>query len=497
MTTDTATTARLIFPHQLFEASLTADKKTLMVLIEDDLFFQQFRFHKQKLLLHRASMKIFAEQLEKAGFDVVYVETTNVTKTNSSMARLAAALSDHAVGHVEYFDLVDDWLEQRLEVMLTKASIDREIISSPGFLTTKGALDDYFSDGPDRMQQFYTWQRKRLGILIDNGKPVGGKWSFDEKNRQTLPKDISLPPAYPQYEHDEISAAKKWVDAHFSDNPGGTDFRYAVTHEQAHQQLEHFLRDRLESFGPYEDAIASDQSQLFHSVLSPLLNIGLITPRQVITRTLQYADTCETPIESLEGFVRQIIGWREFMRATYVRYGRQMRTMNTLQFDRPLDKQWWDGTTGLDPVDSTIKRVLDTAYAHHIERLMVLGNALLLLRIKPDDVYDWFMSLFIDAYDWVMVPNVYAMSQFAAGDKITTKPYISGSNYIIKMSDFKKSTADGSWSETWNALYWLFIKDHRRLFEQNYRSAIMVKLYDNMAPEKKAALTKLAKPWLG
>ncbi|RYF43002.1 MAG: cryptochrome/photolyase family protein, partial [Cytophagaceae bacterium] len=253
-----------------------------------------------------------------------------------------------------------------------------------------------------------------------------------------------------------------------------------------------FLEERLELFGPYEDAIAQQYPQMFHSVISPLLNNGLLTPQHVVETTLHFAEIHNTPIESLEGFIRQIIGWREYMRATYVRYGREMRTRNHLNHSRSLDGSWWTGNTGLEPVDTTIHSVLSTGYAHHIERLMILGNAMLLLRIHPDEVYEWFMSLFIDAYDWVMVPNAYAMSQFAAGDKITTKPYISGSNYIFKMSDYKK----GDWAGQWDALYWRFIADNRTLFENNYRSAIMVKLYDRQSDEKKTHVNTLSDKWL-
>jgi deoxyribodipyrimidine photolyase-related protein len=223
-----------------------------------------------------------------------------------------------------------------------------------------------------------------------------------------------------------------------------------------------------------------------------MMNIGLLTPRQVIDAVLAYSLSHETPIESLEGFTRQVIGWREYMRATYIRFGRQMRTSNYLGFDRQLDKAWWDGATGLEPIDNVIARILKTGYAHHIERLMILGNSMLLLRIDPDKVYEWFMEMFIDAYDWVMVPNVYAMSQFAAGEMITTKPYISGSNYILKMSDYSK----GDWSAVWDALYWQFIADHREIIGKNFRTRMVVTLYDRFTEEKKDQISTTAKQWL-
>ena len=199
------------------------------------------------------------------------------------------------------------------------------------------------------------------------------------------------------------------------------------------------------------------------------------------------------PLASLEGFVRQVIGWREYMRATYHLYGRRMRSGNRLGHTRSLAEGWWDGRDRASTRSTTCwRKVLDTGYAHHIERLMVFGNAMTLLRTDPDDVYEWFMEMFIDAYDWVMVPNVYAMSQFAAGDAITTKPYVSGSNYLRKMSDLPR----GEWTDDWDALYWTFVRDHREVFEGNPRSRMMTRLYDGLDPAKKSAHTRRAGRWL-
>jgi deoxyribodipyrimidine photolyase-related protein len=481
----TLTTARLIYPHQLFEDVFAAPINTLLILIEDDLFFRQFPFHKQKLVLHRASMQAFKDALEDKGYTVSYVQSSS---ENASMQQLADTLKAHTVTDVEHYELVDDWLEKRLSKTLDGYEVSR--FNSPGFLTTRGQIDDFFENNPNRMQQFYEWQRKRLNILMDGKKPTGGKWSFDESNRKKLPKNIELPKAYPSVSSKYVSEATTWVETNFKENPGSSEsFQYPITHDGATAQLKDFVKNRLEKFGPYEDAIDSRQSELFHSVLSPLLNTGLLTPQQVLDAV---KDLDTVPIESLEGFIRQIIGWREYMRATYVRFGSEMRTSNHLQFKKKLPKSWWNATVGIEPIDIVIRRVLDTGYAHHIERLMVLGNSMVLLRVDPDDAYEWFMSLFIDAYDWVMVPNVYAMSQFAAGDLITTKPYISGSNYVIKMSDYKK----GDWSEVWDSLYWQFVDDHRTLLENNYRSAMMVKLYDRFDDEKKQRLASVAEEWL-
>jgi deoxyribodipyrimidine photolyase-related protein len=409
------------------------------------------------------------------------------------MDLLLEALKQEKITKLKYFDVCDDWLQRRLTDVFSTLDSEVRRYESPSFLTSLGQIEDYFDSHPDRMQHFYEWQRKRLDILMEGSKPKGGKWSYDHANRKKLPKNITLPEEYTFSSNKYIDDAKEWVEKEFNNNPGSTDtFAYPITHKESLDRLETFLKERFEQFGPYEDAIAKDHSQLFHSVISPLLNIGLLTPDDVVAKTLSYADKHNVPIESVEGFIRQIIGWREYMRATYVHYGREMRTTNKLKYSRKLDSSWWDGSVGLEPIDTTIKRVLKTGYAHHIERLMILGNALLLLRVDPDDVYEWFMSLFIDAYDWVMVPNVYAMSQFAAGEKITTKPYVSGSNYIIKMSDYKKD----EWAEQWDALYWQFIADNKSLFESNFRSAMMVKLYDKKSASDKKHISEISKKWL-
>ena len=215
---------------------------------------------------------------------------------------------------------------------------------------------------------------------------------------------------------------------------------------------------------------------LYHSVLTPMLNIGLLTPQQVLDAALEHAAGGEVPLNSLEGFVRQVIGWREFVRGVYVSRGRGQRTRNFWRHERPLPRRFWTAATGIEPVDLVIRRVVDHAYAHHIERLMVMTNFMLLCEFDPDDVYRWFMELFIDAYDWVMVPNVYAMGLHADGGTITTKPYLSGSSYILKMSD----CAPGPWCAVWDGLFWRFIARHRDFFESNPRLSVMTRQLDRM-----------------
>jgi deoxyribodipyrimidine photolyase-related protein len=222
---------------------------------------------------------------------------------------------------------------------------------------------------------------------------------------------------------------------------------------------------------------------LFHSVLTPVLNIGLLDPREIVDRALAHAAKHKVPVNSLEGFIRQVIGWREFMAGIYRHRGVEIRNGNFWGHDRPMPRAFYEGTTGIPPVDDTILRVLDHGWCHHIERLMVMGNFMLLCRIRPHDVYRWFMELFVDAYDWVMVPNVYGMSQFADGGTFTTKPYVSGSNYIRKMSYYPK----GDWCETWDALFWSFIADHLEFFASNPRLSMMARTWEKLSAAKKEA----------
>lgn len=234
-------------------------------------------------------------------------------------------------------------------------------------------------------------------------------------------------------------------------------------------------------FGRYEDAIDTENSILHHSVLSPLLNVGLITPKELIDACLLYAAENNVPINSTEGFVRQIIGWREFIRGSYESRGSEERTTNFWNFKKKIPASFCDGTTGILPVDQTIKKVLQTGYCNHIERLMILGNFMMLCEFDPDEVYQWFMQLFIDSYDWVMVRNVYGMSQFSDGGLMATKPYISGSNYLIKMSNYQKR----AWQEVWDDLFWRFMHTLRDFFLANPRLGMLVRMFDKMPNAKR------------
>jgi deoxyribodipyrimidine photolyase-related protein len=463
------TQAALIYPHQLFadHPALTGVRRAVM--IEDPLLFTQFPFHRQKLILHRASMKRFAKRLDQRGVVVHFVEAGTLAETGG----IGEVLRRLRIGSVRYVDPCDDWLASRLAESLARHQIGATVLDDPFFLTDPAVLRD-FAAGKKRLffNEFYIAQRKRLGLLLtDEGRPVGGQWSFDPANRKRLPKGLHVPPASTLRADRSVAEARRYVRTHFPEAIGSDDdFGYPTDHAAAAAWLKTFVRERLASFGDYEDAISTNHDVLFHSVLTPMLNIGLLSPRQVIDAAL--AESGRVPLNSLEGFVRQVIGWREFMRLVYRRHGRRQRTRNFWALTRGMPAAFYGGTTGVEPVDHVIRQVLKTGYCHHIERLMILGNFMLLCDISPDAVYRWFMEMFIDSYDWVMVPNVYGMSQFADGGLMTTKPYISGSSYVLKMSDFAK----GPWCSVWDALYWRFVDRHADFLSRNPRMAVMVKM---------------------
>ncbi|MGD9578858.1 MAG: cryptochrome/photolyase family protein, partial [Syntrophorhabdus sp.] len=334
-----------------------------------------------------------------------------------------------------------------------------------------------------------------LDIMLNKGKPEGGRWTFDTENRSPLPASVSIPlPVFPE-SNVYVNEAKKYVQQNFTHNPGDTSFFfYPVTHDEAVSWLHDFLEKRLVYFGKYQDAIHKEHSILFHALLSPALNIGLLTPDEIMTETFSFAQAHKgkIPPNSLEGFIRQIIGWREFVRAVYCLEGDRQRKKNFWGHTRRLPKSLYTGTTGIEPIDTTISRLSSSAYTHHIERLMVLGNLMLLCEIDPDEVYRWFMEMFIDSYDWVMVPNVYGMSQYADGGLMVTKPYISSSKYILRMSNYRK----GPWCDTWDALYWNFINKHRSVFRKNPRMGFMVSAFDRMSADRQKTHLSRAEDFL-
>ncbi len=472
----------LIFPHQLFKQHPALQKNRQVYLVEEWLFFRQYNFHKQKIMLHRSGMKFYEEYLKEQGFSVQYIDSTD---DRNDVTKLIEFLFQQKVTSIHIADAADCWLTKRIMAACKKHAIQLTVYTSPSFLNTMEEVADYFSKKKTYFQtDFYVQQRKQRKLLLEtNDKPTGGKWTFDAENRMKFPKKEIVPPInFPEISS-YITEASQYVQQHFSQNYGNAKAPhfFVSTFNESEAWLNNFLKNRFEKFGIYEDAIVADESILHHSVLTPMLNTGLLTPQQILDAVMQHAAQNDIPLNSLEGFIRQIIGWREFIRLVYEREGNKQRTTNYWSFKRKIPKSFWTGTTGILPIDITIKKVLNTGYCHHIERLMVLGNFMLLCEFDPDEVFKWFMELFIDAYDWVMVPNVYGMTQFADGGLMTTKPYISGSNYLMKMSDYEK----GDWQQVWDGLFWRFMHVHRDFFLQNPRLGMLVGTFDKMSEEKR------------
>ncbi len=488
------TDATLILPHQLFDPHPALGRDRRVYVVEALRFFRDdkapLRFHQQKLALHRASLKAYQERLTGRGYPVHYLNFS----ADAKMAGLWDRLREDGVEVLSVADPVDHSLEQQLAKGAKTAGIKLRVIETPAFISSREEIRAHFKDKNHYHQtSFYIHQRKERGILLKGDKPLGGRWTFDVENRRKLPKNVDVPPPPSVTENDFHREARAYVTDKFADHPGQLDkCLYPATHEEAQVWLADFLENRLSLFGDYEDAISFKEPVIFHSVLSPLINIGLLTPQQVLEQTLAYAREHPVPLNSLEGFVRQVLGWREFVRSVYLLAGERQRATNFFNHTRPLPPGFYDATTGVLPLDTVISRVLATAYAHHIERLMVLGNFLFLCEVDPREAYRWFMDLFIDAYDWVMVPNVFGMSQFADGGLMMTKPYFSSSNYLRKMSDFPK----GDWCGLWDALYWRFVQKNRDYLAKNPRLVPMLRYLDRLTPEKRRTLLKTAEDFL-
>jgi deoxyribodipyrimidine photolyase-related protein len=474
----------LIFPNQLFEVSPLFEKEGDFILIEEHLFFRQFHFHQQKIAFHRASMKSYAHFLEVNCKKFSYIDSH---EPNADIRILIRELAQSDVGSITIIDSVDNWLTRRITSTCAHNSIELIVLDSPMFLNTNEELASFFNPTKIKFFQteFYKKERKKRDVLLTaSGDPQGGQWTYDVENRKKYPKgkavvQTDFPSGNPFY-LEAIDYTRKY----FSTNPGllfENAKHYPIDFEESKYWFATFLTQRFTDFGIYEDAIVSNELVLHHSVITPMLNSGLLTPQYILDQTLAFSKKHEIPLNSLEGFIRQIMGWREFIRGVYVTKGSQERTTNYWRFTRKIPPSFYTGTTGIEPIDLTIKKVLETGYCHHIERLMVLGNFMLLCEFDPDEVYRWFMELFIDAYDWVMVPNVYGMSQFADGGIMSTKPYISGSNYLMKMSDYPK----GEWQSTWDALFWHFMDVHRDFFLQNPRLGMLISTFDKWSEEKK------------
>lgn len=457
----------LLYPHQLFSAELLPANIHHIIMVEDPVIFGTDKanplfVHKQKLVLHRASMRRYVEEvLWPAGYEVDYIESHQIHDSTEIVNKLSHADS------VQLFDVNDDVLDRKLSEALQGLHHAPEIVvhESPSFYLSAHEVKSFLlRKGSSDFESFYRWQRERFNILIDSEtyRPVGGKLSFELEVRKPLPKN-TVPPSFQVFGSNRyVDDAKKYVLEHFADNVGSVDdVPWPTNQEEALQWVDSFIENRLRDFCVYEDAIDGQAPWLYHSAVSALLNIGLITPPQVVGRALAAHAKTELPLASLESFIRQIVGWREYIRGMYLLRHVQLRTENPFAHNRNMTNDWYFATTGLPPVDDVIKKVIARGYTHNAEREM-LCNIMMLSDIAPDDIYRWFMESFVDAYDWMVVPIVYGICQGIENDGIR-KPMVSSSNYIRSMSHYEK----GGWCDVWDGLYWRFIEKNKAVFASN------------------------------
>ncbi len=485
----------VLLGNQLFPRHELPPADAVQVFMCEDLGLCTYvRHHQQKIVLFLSAMRSYAQALEEAGYRVHYRELDVVSK-QSYEDRLADALEDLGLETLVHFEVEDKAMESRLIDFADDHGLTREELTSPMFLSTREQFRE-FADGRSKflMAEFYKAQRRRFGVLVDeDGKPVGGRWSFDEENRKKLPKKLEPPGIGPEKPSEHTQALVPLVQTTFKDHPGDAgDFWWPTTRRGALRWLREFLDQRFEQFGPYEDAMSTRSATVFHSVLSPLINLGLITPAEIVERALDHAQENDIPMPSLEGFIRQVIGWREFVRGVYREYSEEQEAANFWSHQRQPGPSWYEGSTSILPLDDTIKTALQLGWTHHIPRLMVVGNLMTLAEIEPTLAHQWFMEMYVDSSEWVMGPNVYGMGLFSDGGVFATKPYICGSNYLLKMSDYPR----GDWCDTVDGLYWRFIHKHRDFFESNPRLALMPRALDRLKKDRRKRIFAAAEDFI-
>ncbi len=489
--------ALLLLGNQLFpEWHLEPFRDMPVFMAEDVGLCTYVRHHQQKLVLFLAAMRHHRDRLRDTGWTVAYHELTTDDDIRPYLDRLADWLRSEDIRTLHGFEVEDRFMAEALAARMESLGVAWKPRPSPMFMVSRAEFVAWLDRaGRPFMKTFYEHQRRARGIMIGHdGQPWGGRWSFDTENRKALPDGEAIPARRAVPRTARVEEVVPLVERRFSDHPGrASDFDWPVTREQALEMMHDFIEHRLDGFGPYEDALSPRDPVLFHSMLSVPLNLGLLTPDEVIAAALTRHDRRPVPLASLEGFVRQILGWREFIRGVYQRFGEEEERANAWGHHRTLAPCWWDATTGLPPVDAAIAKAIRMGWAHHIERLMVLGNVMLLCEVHPREVYRWFMEMFVDSSDWVMVPNVFGMSQFADSGIFATKPYLCGSNYLRKMGRYPK----GPWCDVLDGLYWRFIGRHRDVFAGQPRLGMAVRTYDRLDPARRQKIVGEAERFIG
>ncbi|WP_413289064.1 cryptochrome/photolyase family protein [Bdellovibrio sp. HCB337] len=485
----------LLQEDHLFPPTYLEDHKDdLFLMMEDKERLSSFKFHKHRLVFYLAAMRHYARELKHHDFNLVYFELDE-TRRLSCESILEKVLKEGDIEKVVTFEIEDKTQEKSLQDFCEKNGYALEVKPSPLFITSRQGFKSYLEQySRPSVKTFYENQRRKLGILMEpNGEPSGGQFSFSDEDRLKWTKKNSTP-KFPVSVRNELDMQViQLVDKEFGDNHGDAHtFWYPTTREAAHDALKDFCTYRLAEYGPYEDTLCPDEDFLFHSVLAPLLNIGLLTPQEVIKTALGHSLENPVSLNSLESFVRKILGYREYVRGIYQNFNEFQEQSNFWKHVRLPNQNWYLGKTQIPPLDDAIQKSLRLAYNHHVERLKIVCNMMNLAEINPYEVYRWFMEMQMDSTAWALGPNVYGMGLHSDGGIFANNLHICGSNYWLKISTYKK----GDWCHEVDGLYWRFIDKHQDFFAKNPRLSVMTSNLERMSSERKELLWKAADAFL-
>ena len=469
------------------------DTVILMMEVWDEATY--VRHHKQKIALIFSAMRHFAAELREAGWQVDYTRLDDPGNAGSFTGEVARAIERHDPARIRVVEAGEWRVQAAMDEWREKFACEVEILPDDRFVASKADFANWAAGRKQlRMEYFYREIRVRADLLMDGGKPVDGQWNLGAENRKPPKAGMQAPPR-PLFPPDATTREViELIADRFGDHFGSLqNFGWPVTRDQAEQAADAFFAERLERFGPYQDAMVAGEDQLYHSLLSTSINLGLLDPIALCRRAEQAYRNGRAPLNSVEGFIRQIIGWREYIRGFYWYEMPGLADANALDAHRPLPEFFWTGETEMACLADCIRSTRDNAHAHHIQRLMVLGNFCLIAGIEPRQVTDWYLVVYADAYEWVELPNVAAMILYADGGKLASKPYAASGNYINKMSDYCDSCVyspdkkSGEGACPFNPLYWHFMQRNRRSLENNSRIGRIYANWDRMGEEKQQA----------
>ncbi|MCB1219075.1 MAG: cryptochrome/photolyase family protein [Planctomycetales bacterium] len=490
--------------HSLPSLSSVDRQRDVVLLCEVIEEATYVRHHRKKIAFIFSAMRHFADELRAEGYRVDYIRLDDPANSGSLGGELRRAIKRHGPGRVELTQPGEYRVLQEMLQWQRELGLPVEILADSRFVCSLDEFADWASGRKQlRMEFFYREMRRKLGILMDGGQPLGGRWNFDSENRRPPASGLLIPQPHMVEPDDITREVLALVASRFPDNFGDLEpFHFAVTRRDALEALELFITERLAEFGDYQDAMLSGQPWMYHSHISMYLNCGLLEPLECVEAAEQAYREGLAPLNAVEGFIRQLIGWREFVRGIYWLRMPQYRELNALNATRRLPWFYWDGNTEMNCLRQCVTETRQHAYAHHIQRLMVLGNFALLAGIHPHDVNEWFLVVYADAYEWVELPNVTGMSQFADGGFLGSKPYASSGSYIKRMSDYCRSCRydvkqrTGEDACPFNYLYWDFLERHRSLLSANPRMAMMYRTWDRMDEAERVDILALARSFL-